>query len=64
MPAFLNSYKAPASLPPQDYHLDTLASAYDVNFCLDAPEELSTPGGVTLVPLIVSHTTDSSFRRG
>lgn len=58
MPAFLNLYKAPASLPTQDYYLDTPASQYDVNFCFDAPAELSTPGGVTLVPLIVRYVTD------
>ena len=51
MPHF-NGYTKPASLSAEDYHLT--ASHYDLNFCLDAPDELSTSGGVSLVPLIVS----------
>ncbi|KAL8290649.1 hypothetical protein RQP46_002907 [Phenoliferia psychrophenolica] len=46
----LNGFTPPAPFPEQDYHLETPVGEYDLNFCLDVPDALSTPGGVLLVP--------------
>ncbi|KAL8287385.1 hypothetical protein RQP46_003837 [Phenoliferia psychrophenolica] len=60
---FLNNYTPSDPTPEQDYHLETPVGEYDLNFCLDVPESLSTPGGVLLVPVIPSlYASDLSAR--
>lgn len=57
-----NAYKTPAPLVEQPYHAETPEDAYDLNFLLNElpiPEFLETPGGVRLVPLVVSPTIRS-----
>lgn len=53
--AYLNTYKPPAPLPEDSYHLSTPLDSYDLNFSLlSIPPLLETPGGVRLYPLIPS----------
>ncbi|GAA5915325.1 GNAT family N-acetyltransferase [Sporobolomyces salmoneus] len=52
---YLNTFKAPPSLPEAPYHNNTPLEDYDLNWIYRSfPPLLETPGGVRLVPLIPS----------
>lgn len=49
----LNKYQPPTPLEERLWGLDTPEELYDLNFCLEVPTSLDSPGGVKLVPYVV-----------
>ncbi|GAA5853391.1 hypothetical protein JCM8547_002437 [Rhodosporidiobolus lusitaniae] len=55
MPSYRNTYRAAAPLEVKEWHAQTPAEEYDLNFVYEVPEKaFETPGGMRVEPLIPS----------